>query len=91
MIQCPYQITQFLFAINRQEREREREKKKVDDFYWSNRKRELYWLIKTEKNMNNSELSVLLFTEITISINTRFLKSTNWELPSVAQSFVVNQ
>jgi hypothetical protein len=41
--------------------------------------------------MNNSELSVLLFTKITISINTRFLKSTSWELPSVAQSFVVNQ
>ncbi len=90
MIQCPYQITQFLFAINRQEREREK-KKKVDDFYWLNRKKQLYWLIKTEKNMNNSELSVLLFTEITISINTRFLKSTNWELSSVAQSFVVNQ
>jgi hypothetical protein len=27
MIQCSYQITQFLFAINRQEGEREREKK----------------------------------------------------------------
>jgi len=26
MIQCPYQITQFLFAINRQEREREKKK-----------------------------------------------------------------
>jgi hypothetical protein len=49
-------------------RGKERERKGMQ-FYWLKRRKEIYWLIKTEKKHNIS-LSALLFIEVTVSTKT---------------------
>jgi len=71
MIQCSYQITQFLFAINRQEGEREREKKGMQFSLVKEKERNLL-VNQTVKKKNNIPLSGSLLIEGIIS-NRKYL------------------